>query len=102
MLVNEPEDIVDLLKDMEDIYLIKVKCIACSESVFFPYVIPQIEGEALVIGERSFPIRMVEKITIRKNVEELRIEEQYKVSNSYLKSFLDDESREVLKKFDLL
>lgn len=93
-----PEDAVErVLRKGGSPYIIRVKCMGCPECPFRPYVKPVIEEGRLRIGEYSYPIRTLEKITIRYKERgfetEEKIEEIYYVSSRYLKGLIIGETR---------
>ena len=62
-LVSTPQEAVSSISD--NVYNIKIKCLACSESKFIPYAPPIIQEGTLIIGEHSFPLNLIEMVTIR-------------------------------------
>ena len=99
-LVSTPQEAIDII--CEDVYNIKIKCLACSESGFIPYVPPSIQDGTLVIGEHSYPLRMVEMIIVRCKNEYRKWERKYKVNSRYFRQFFNEEAIQELERFDLL
>lgn len=98
-LVSTPEEAVGSIH--ENAYNIKIKCLACSESKFIPYVQPVIWNGTLTIGEHSFPLRLVEMVTVRCRNEHHRWEIRYKVYGMYFRQFLNEIALQELEDFDL-
>lgn len=99
-LVRTPEEAVDHIS--ENVYNIKIKCLACSESKFIAYVPPIIQDGTLIIGEHSFPLRLIEMVTVRGKNEYGKCESKYKVDSSYFRQFFSEEAIQELERFDLL
>lgn len=97
-LVNTPQEALSLIGD--DVYNIKIKCVACSESKFIPYVPPIIQDGKLMIGEHSFPLRLIETITFRWKNKNARGERKYKVDSRYFMQFFNEEAVQELKRFE--
>lgn len=97
-LVSTPQEAVDIIG--EDVYNIKIKCLACSESRFIPYVPPVIQDGTLIIGEHSFPLRLIEKVTVRKKNEYGKWETKYKIDSRYFRQFFNDEAIQELERFE--
>lgn len=98
-LVSTPEEAVGSIH--ENAYNIKIKCLACSESKFIPYGQPVIRNRTLTIGKHSFPLRLVEMVTVRGRDENHRWEIRYKVDSMYFRQFLNDIALQELEDFDL-
>ena len=108
-ILDTPEEIVEKIMRRGGIYVIKVKCLACSEGSFIPYVPPVIDGGKLIIGRYSYPVELVEMVTIRYKyiVKEagdmpIRGEVRYKVSSLRLNLLLSAHALERLKEFELI
>ena len=95
-LVSTPEEAINLIHG--DAYNIKIKCLACSESEFIPYVPPIIHEGKLMVGEHSFPLRLVEMVTFRWKNEFGKWESRYKVESSYFRQFLNNTARQELER----
>lgn len=99
-LVNTPKEAVDII--CEDVYNIKIKCLACSESRFIPYVSPNIQDGTLIIGKHSFPFKLIEMVTVRGKNEYGKWETKYKVDSRYFRQFFNEETIQELERFELL
>lgn len=91
-IVDNPTDLLNHIVNIENAYLIKIKCIACSECGFIKYKNPIIKNDLIIIGEYSYPFNLIETITIRCKDCYRKTESKYKVSNNYLKQLLNDET----------
>lgn len=96
-LVSTPEEALNDIH--EHTYNIKIKCLACSESSFIPYVPHIIQEGKLIIGERSFPLKLIEAITVRWKDEYGKQENRYKVESKYFSQFLNRTALDELEKF---
>lgn len=101
VILNTPQDVINEIIKKEDIYNIKIKCLACSESNFIRYEDMVVTDSKVTIGEHSFPLSMIEKITIRYRCVGIKFESQYKVSAIYVKSLLNEEAQKILADFNL-
>lgn len=99
-LVSTPREAVSSISD--NVYNIKIKCLACSESKFIPYVPPIIQEGTLIIGEHSFPLNLIEMVTIRWKDNYGKWERKYKVESRYFRQFLNDAAIQELERFELL
>lgn len=99
-LVSSPEEAIANIP--EEAYNIKLKCLACSESKFIPYVTPIMQDEILIIGEHSFPLKLIEMVTARWKDEYGKREAKYKVDSRYFRQFFNECAIQELEKFDLL
>lgn len=97
-LVSTPQEAVDNI--CENAYNIKIKCLACSESRFISYVPLIIQNGILTIGEHSFPLKLIEMITIRWKNEYGKWEKKYKVDSRYFRQFFNDEAIQELERFE--
>lgn len=97
-LVNTPQEAISFIDT--DAYNIKIKCLACSESAFIPYRKPFEDNGKLVIGEYSFPLNLIEMVTVRCKNQFCRWETKYKVDSRYFKQFLSDAALQELEKFE--
>lgn len=97
-LVNTPQEAVSMIRDSA--YAVKIKCLACSESQFMPYVPPIIQEGTLVIGHYSFPLKLIEMVTARYKSEYGKLETKYKVESMYFRQFLNDIAVQELGKFE--
>lgn len=100
VILNTPQDVINEIIKTEDIYNIKIKCLACSESDFIRYEDIVVTDSKVTIGEHSFPIYMIEKATIRYRCAGIKLESQYKVSAKYLKTLLNEEAQKILADFN--
>lgn len=98
-LVNTPQEAISF--NDTDAYNIKIKCLACSESAFIPFTELYEDNGKLVIGKHSFPINLIEMVTVRYKNEFRRWEEKYKVDSRYFRQFLGDAALQELEKFEL-
>jgi len=98
-LVSTPQEAVSYISN--DVYNIKIKCLACSESKFIPYVPPIVQDGTLIIGEHSFPLKLIEMVTARWKDEYTRGERKYKVDSRYFRQFFNDAAIKELEKFEL-
>ena len=98
-LVNTPQEATSF--DDTNAYNIKVKGLACSESAFIPYTELYEDNGKLVIGKHSFPINLIEMVTVRYKDEFSRWEEKYKVDSRYFRLFLSDAALKELDEFEL-
>lgn len=82
-IVNSPYEIIDVIPDYKP-YVIKIKCICCTETGFIAYENPIVTEHKLTIGIRSYPIKLIERVTIRYYSKEFDFKEeiQFKVSSS--------------------
>lgn len=99
-LVGTPQEAVVLIS--ENVYNIKIKCLACSESRFIPYVPSIIQDETLIIGEHSFPLKLIEMVIARGKNEYGKWETKYKVDSRYFRQFFNEKAIQELEKYDLL
>lgn len=99
-IVNSPYEIIDVIPDYKP-YVIKIKCICCTETGFIAYENPIVTEHKLTIGIRSYPIKLIEKVTIRYYDEEFDSKEeiQFKVSSKYFAALLNDDAKESLLEF---
>ena len=104
-LYDSPEEIVSMLKNFNP-YVIKIKCIACSETPFMPFQHPVINGNTLTIGCCSYPLSLLEYVVVRYTEDfgtsSIKREETYKVKASYLQTLLNEHALQELKQFNLL
>lgn len=98
-LVSTPQEAVDNI--CENAYNIKIKCLACSESQFISYVPLIIQDGILIIGEHSFPLKLIEMITVRWKDEYGKWEKKYKVDSRYFRQFFTNEVIQELEGFKL-
>jgi len=97
-VVNTPQEAISF-SDM-DAYNIKIKCLVCSESRFIQYERPYEDKGKLVIGEHSFPLNLIELVTVRFKDEFRRWEERYKVDSRYFRQFLSEAALQELEEFE--
>lgn len=98
-VVDNPKYIMATIQNYNP-YIIKIKCICCSETSFMNYETPIETEDKLKIGKSSFPIKLIERITIRYRDELLGASEiQFKVSSQYFLQFLNDDAKESLLEF---
>ena len=99
-IVNSPYEIIDVIPNYKP-YVIKIKCICCTENSFIKYENPVITEHKLKIGMSSYPIKLIEKFTIRYYDEEFDSKEeiQFKVSSKYFAALLNDDAKESLLEF---
>lgn len=96
-LVSTPEEAISRIHG--EAYIIKIKCLACTESRFINYAPPIIHDGKLVIGEHSFPIKLIEMVTVRWRDEFGKYENRYKVESRYFRQFLNNAALDELGKF---
>lgn len=96
VIKDTPQDVINEITRIKGIYNIKIKCLACSESCFIPYKNMVVEDSKIVIGGHSFPVFMIEKVTIRYCYTGMKYEAKYKVSAKYLKTLLNEEVKKML------
>lgn len=108
MVMENPEQMIQEICELKEVpYNIKVKCVACTECSFIPYSKPVISGSKLIIGDFRYPIKLLEKMTVRvwecfcKDDIEYRekTERIYKVSSRYFCEMMTEEAREELLKY---
>lgn len=97
-IVNTPQEAVALLD--ANAYNIKIKCLSCFESRFIPYIQPFEDNGKLVIGQHSFPLILIEMITVRCKNEICKWEIKYKVDSRYFRQFLNNVALQELEKFE--
>ena len=99
-IVETPQKIFDSIQIKP--YIIKIKCLACSETKFLPYVEPVIKNGTLYIGSSSFPLDLIEKVTVRHTWEYEKEETVFKVNSLYFRQFLNEEAKQKLKEFEAI
>lgn len=99
-IVNSPYEIIDVIHNYKP-YVIKIKCICCTENSFIKYEDPVITEHKLKIGMSSYPIKLIERVTIRYYNKEFDFKEeiQFKVSSKYFAALLNDDAKESLLEF---
>lgn len=104
-LYDSPEEIVSMLKNLSP-YVIKIKCIACSETSFMPFQHPVIHDNTLTIGCCSYPLSLLEYVVVKYKEDfgtfSMKRKETYKVKASYLQTLLNEHALQELKQFNLL
>ena len=98
-LVNTPQEAISF--NDTDAYNIKIKCLACSESGFIEYERPYEDNGKLIIGKHSFPLNLIEMVTVRCKNQFSRWETQYKVDSRYFRQFLSEAALQELEEFEL-
>lgn len=100
-ILNTPLNLKNYILNKEDAYVIKVKCIGCTETKFFEYVMVHIKDNVLSISEHEFPLNLIESVTIKTNNKYFKQEITYKISNNYLISLLNEDAKKELEKYIL-
>lgn len=98
-IVNTPQEAIKFISS--NVYNVKIKCLACSESRFIPYVLPMIRDGVLMIGEQSFPLGLIEMVTVRWKDEYGKWEAKYKVDSGYFRQFFNEKAIKELEKLEL-
>ena len=99
---NTPEEAAEGAGAIEGAYVIKVKCLGCSETGFVPYDKISTEDGKLSVGTRFYPLSLVEQISVRTMEKHIgRVEYVFKVCSEYFQAVLRDEAIEELKKHHL-
>ncbi len=98
-LVSTPQEAVSSISD--NVYNIKIKCLACSESKFIPFAPPIIQEGIMIIGEHSFPLNLIEMVTIRWKDNYGKWEKKYKVESRYFRQFFNDATIQELERFGI-
>lgn len=92
-----------ITEDIEDAYLIKVKCIVCSSGGFIDFQKPIIKDGFLIIGDVKYPSYLIEEITIRFRGAMIgKYEMKYRVQSSVLKKLLNEDVQVELDKHKLI
>lgn len=99
--IETPKDLKYSILDLEDAYVIKIKCILVSNNKFIPYINPIFKDDFLIIGNYSYPLDLIQQVVIRKNHHIYKEETSYNISTAYLKSLLNDQTINKLKKYNL-
>lgn len=97
-----PFEIVSAVKEEgEKAYSMKVKCIGAVETAFRPYGSgPDIDSERIVWGSYSYPLDLLERITVRIREDwGERCQYTYQVENQYVISLMADEPSKKLLQF---
>ena len=101
-ILDSPSEIIEELLKYNP-YVIKVKCVGCSETKFAPYIEPSLEDDRLKIGNNYYPIKIIEKVTIRcKKIVcdlEYTVEVEFKVSSKYIITLFNEEIQKYLIEF---
>lgn len=104
-LFDRPEEIISMLQNAEP-YVIKIKCIACSETQFMPFQPLIVCDNVVTIGCCSYPPHLIESVTVRYKTSFetsiFRTQETYKVKASYLQTLLSEQALRELREFGLL
>lgn len=101
-ILNNPNELKNYILNLKDAYIIKIKCIGCTESKYIKYENPIIKGNILIIGNYKYPFDLIESISIRTNNEYIKEEYSYKISSNYLKMLLENNVQQELKKYGLI
>ena len=103
-IVENFEELYDkLTEEIEDAYLIRVKCIACSGGEFLKFETPLLREDFLVIGDTKYPFKLIEDVVVRVHDKWLgKYEYKYKIKSSVLKELLKSEIQEELGKYKLI
>lgn len=96
--VKEPLEAVEKIPD--NAYLVKIKCLGCSETNFLQYEKPIIKNNKLFIGKLAFPFNLIEMITFRNKTIYGKYEESYKVESTYFYKFFNEKAILELEEFD--
>lgn len=99
---ERPEEMARVVERMEEAYVIKLKCLGCTETKFFPFEKVAVGDGVFKIGSRSFPLNLLEQITVRTKEEYVgKAEYIFSVSSLYFRRVLNEEAKEELKKHNL-
>ena len=63
-LFDSPEKIISMLQNVEP-YVIKIKCIACSETQFMPFQSLIVHENKVTIGCCSYPLHLIEYVVVK-------------------------------------
>ncbi len=92
---DSSEDIISMLKKVEP-YVIKIKCIACSETQFMPFHYPIIDDSTVTIGCCSYPLHLIEYVVVKYKEDvgifSVKTKEIYKVKARYLQTLLSEQA----------
>lgn len=80
-------------------YIFKVKCLCASQTGWIDCLKPEVVGEDLVVGERHFPVKIIENIIVRGYIHGDKVEVCFKISNETLLECFNDDVKAQLKKF---
>ena len=101
-ILDSPSEVIEELLKYNP-YVIKVKCVGCSETKFAPYRESSLKDDRLKIGNNYYPIKIIEKVTIRcKKIVcdlEYTIEVEFKVSSKYLITLFNEDIQKYLIEF---
>ena len=96
---EEPIDIFKEINNINDIYLIRIKCVCGTKINWIPYIEPIIENNILKIGNDFFPLRLIEEVNLRCKLSYGKEDITLKTSALYLVSLLNDKAAKELEKF---
>lgn len=97
-----PFEIVRAVKEQEEkAYSMKVKCVGAAETPFRPYGSgPGIDGESLIWGSYSYPLDLLERITVGlREAWGERCQYTYQVENQYVISLMEEDAIKKLSQF---
>ena len=101
-ILDSPSEIIEELLKYNP-YVIKVKCVGCSETKFTRYIEPSLKDDRLKIGTTYYPIKILEKVTIRcKQIIcdiEYTVEVELKVSSKYIITLFNEDIQKYLIEF---
>lgn len=63
-LFDSPEKIISMLQNVEP-YVIKIKCIACSETQFMPFQSLIVHENKVTIGCCSYSLHLIEYVVVK-------------------------------------
>lgn len=96
---EEPIDIFKEINNINDIALIKVKCVCGTKINWIPYIEPIIQNKIVKIDNDFFPLMLIEEVNLRCRHFYGKEDIILKTSASYLINLLKDEAAQELKKF---
>lgn len=99
-ILETPKELIKSILEY-DPYVIKVKCLCCSETKFCTYQKPMLMDEKLKIGMDYYPINIIEKVTIRCKNEAFGWNEEieFKISSRYLMTLFNEDIKKNLSEF---
>lgn len=98
--LNNVNDLKNCILRIKEAYLIRVKCICCKETDYFPFKENNVKftETELIINDKSYPLDLIEYVSVKSFSRGFYAEtDTYKISTVNFLNFLNEETRRRIK-----